>query len=77
MQCELQYDHLVEIWNQNSVLGLGMATIETFEDVVETYDFSMFIFTPADKVIKQVQETNDSRENVIFEFGLFIGRLSR
>ncbi|MHC4116391.1 MAG: nucleotide-binding protein [Planctomycetota bacterium] len=77
VQSELQYDYSVEIWNQNTVFGLGTATIEALEEAVDTYDYGIFIFTPDDKVTKQGQETHIPRDNVIFELGLFIGKLSR
>ncbi len=77
VQSELQYDYSVEIWNQNTVFGLGTATIEALEHAVDNYDFGIFVFTPDDIVLKQGQETNVPRDNVIFELGLFIGKLSR
>ena len=77
VQSELQHDYSVEIWNQNTVFGLGMATIEALEDAVDTYHFGIFVFTPDDKVIKRGQEADVPRDNVIFELGLFIGKLSR
>lgn len=77
VQSELQYDYSVEIWNQNTVFGLGTATIEALEEAVNTYDYGIFVFTPDDKVIKQDKEIHVPRDNVIFELGLFIGKLSR
>lgn len=77
IQSELQYDYSVEVWNQNTVFGLGTATIEALENAVDTYDYGIFVFTPDDKVVLRGQEHRIPRDNVIFELGLFIGRLTR
>ena len=31
IQSELQYDYFVEIWNQNTIFGLGTTTIEALD----------------------------------------------
>ena len=77
VQSELQHDYSAEIWNQNTVFYLGKTTIAALEDAVDTYDFGIFVFTPDDKVIKRGQKADVPRDNVIFELGLFIGKLSR
>ena len=77
VQYELRDDYSVEIWNQNTVFGLGTATIEALEDAVDIYNYGIFVFSPDDQVIKQGRETHIPRDNVIFELGLFIGKLSR
>lgn len=77
IQSELQFDYSVEIWNQNTVFGLGDATIEALEQAVNMYDFGIFVFTPDDNVGRKGHDEAVPRDNVIFESGLFIGRLSR
>ncbi len=77
IQSELQHDYFVDVWNQNTVFGLGTATIEALEEAVVTYDYGIFVFTPDDEIIHQDKETHVPRDNVIFELGLFIGKLSR
>src|SRR5215203_81179 len=77
IQAELTHDYSVEIWNQNTVFGLGVATIEALEVAVETYEYGIFVFTPDDVIIQRGLEASVPRDNVIFEGGLFIGRLGR
>jgi predicted nucleotide-binding protein len=77
IQSELHREFSVEIWNQNTVFGLGTATIEALESAVETYDFGIFIFTPDDEVIMREVQHKVPRDNLIFELGLFIGKLGR
>jgi predicted nucleotide-binding protein len=77
IQSELEHDFAVEIWNQNTIFGLGTATIEALEEAVLAYDFAIFVFTPDDQLMKRGNETSIPRDNVIFEAGLFIGKLTR
>lgn len=77
IQSELHRDYSVEIWNQNTVFGLGTATIEALEAAAETYDFGIFIFTPDDEITMRGSQHKVPRDNVIFELGLFIGKLGR
>ncbi len=77
IQSELHHDYSVEIWNQNSVFELGTATIEALETAVESYDFGIFVFAPDDEIIMRNTQHKVSRVNVIFELGLFIGKLGR
>jgi predicted nucleotide-binding protein len=77
IQSELHRDFSVEIWNQNTVFGLGTATIEALETAVESYDFGIFVFTPDDEIIMRDAQHKVPRDNVIFELGLFIGKLGR
>lgn len=77
IQSELAHDYSVEIWNQNTVFGLGSATIEALEIAVETYQYGIFVFTPDDVIVRRGTGAAVPRDNVIFEGGLFIGRLGR
>jgi predicted nucleotide-binding protein len=77
IQSELQYDYSVEIWNQNTVFGLGTSTIEALEDAVRTYEYAIFVFTPDDLIQRRDKQNAVPRDNVIFEAGLLIGQLTR
>ena len=77
IQSELQYDYSVEIWNQNTVFGLGTSTIEALEDAAKAYDYAIFVFTPDDLIQRRDKQSSVPRDNVIFEAGLFIGQLTR
>jgi len=77
IQAELSHDFYVEIWNQDTVFGLGTATIEALESAVTKYDFGIFVFTPDDELLTRGETRSVARDNVIFEAGLFIGKLDR
>jgi len=77
IQTELSFDYHVTIWNQGTVFGLGDATIESLERAVQEYDFAIFVFSPDDQLKSRGLTQIVARDNVIFELGLFIGKLSR
>lgn len=77
IQSELTQDFAIEIWNQDTVFGLGTATIEALENAVTQYDFGIFVFTPDDQLHTRGEIISVARDNVIFELGLFIGKLTR
>lgn len=67
----------VEVWNQGTVFGLGDATLEALERAVSAYDIGIFVFTPDDELHSRGVVKPVARDNVVFELGLFTGRLSR
>lgn len=77
IQAELARDYEVEIWDQGTVFGLGSATLEALEKAVERYQFGIFVFTPDDELLKRGESKPVARDNVLFELGLFIGKLTR
>jgi hypothetical protein len=77
VQALLQYEFEVEIWNQGTIFGLGAATLEGLEAAVLSYDFGIFIFTPDDETHVRGHVKQVARDNVVFELGLFIGKLTR
>ncbi|UCH97963.1 MAG: nucleotide-binding protein, partial [Candidatus Aminicenantes bacterium] len=77
LQLLLQNDAYVEIWNQGTVFGLGDAMLEALEAATITYDFGIFIFSPDDELYSRGEIKTVARDNVIFEAGLFIGKLGR
>jgi hypothetical protein len=77
VQSLLEYDLDAEVWNQGTVFGLGDATLEALEQAVLTYQFGIFIFTPDDRIDMRGESKSVARDNVIFELGLFIGKLTR
>jgi hypothetical protein len=73
----LHHECHIEVWNQGTVFGLGTATLEALETAVLTYDFGIFIFTPDDELQSRGQAKPVARDNVVFELGLFVGKLTR
>ena len=77
LQAQLEYDLEAVVWNQGTVFGLGDATLEALENAVLQYDFAIFVFTPDDELLTRGQTKPVARDNVLFELGLFTGKLTR
>ena len=60
-----------------STFQLTMAYIESLEHLLDTSDFAIVVLTPDDKTKSRDNERWSPRDNVIFESGLFFGRLGR
>lgn len=67
----------VVIWNQGTVFGLGESTLEALEAAVLEYQSGVFVFTPDDRLTTRDQTRPVARDNVLFELGMFVGRLGR
>ena len=73
----LAHDATVVVWNQGTVFGLGTATLEALEKAVLDYDFAVFVFSPDDELHTRGESKPIARDNVVFELGLFTGKLGR
>ena len=73
----LAHDATVVVWNQGTVFGLGSATLEALERAVLEYDFAVFVFAPDDELHTRGEAKPVARDNVVFELGLFTGKLGR
>lgn len=76
MQESLEYVAEVTVWNQD-VFKLSRYNIESLLESLEASDFGVFIFTPQDVINIRGTEKLTVRDNVLFELGLFIGKLGR
>jgi len=77
LQLLLQGDLEVEVWNDGTTFGLSEANLEALERAVSEYDIGIFVFTPDDKRDSREVVELVARDNVVFELGLFTGRLTR
>jgi Predicted nucleotide-binding protein containing TIR-like domain len=81
-QLELAYatqealEHNVEstVWTQD-VFTLSRSTIASLIDQLDDSDFGIFVLAPDDVTVMRDASKRTIRDNVIFELGLFIGRL--
>src|SRR5450759_3288749 len=71
----IEKDSDVESW-KNDFFELSKPTIDSFEKIGK-FDFGIFIFSPDDIGIIRNKKKQIVRDNVVFELGLFIGRLGK
>lgn len=67
----------VVVWNQGTVFGLGTSTLEALEAAVLEFHHAVFVFTADDKLTMRGEVKPVARDNVLFELGMFIGKLGR
>jgi hypothetical protein len=76
VQIQLQRAAEVTVWDQD-VFALTQNTLESLLYALDGADFGIFVFYPEDMVKIREHTMSTTRDNVIFEFGLFMGRLGR
>jgi predicted nucleotide-binding protein len=64
----------VTVWSDN-VFQLSASNYDSLERVLDNSDWGIFILTPDDVVRSRSKQKASPRDNVIFELGLFAGRL--
>lgn len=65
-----------EIWDEG-VFGLNESYLETLLKIPNVYDFAVLVATRDDKLKTRRKLFDAPRDNVIFEFGIFLGKLSK
>jgi len=75
-QQNLQHSAEVTVWDQG-VFNLSVSALDSLIKVLQSCDFSLFVFSPDDVIRIRDSEHPMIRDNVIFELGLFIGRLGK
>ena len=63
-----------KVWNEG-IFRLSEPTMISLVKALDNFDFAVFLFTPDDTVRIRDEEFRTVRDNIIFELGLFIGRL--
>jgi tetratricopeptide (TPR) repeat protein len=76
VQQNLLHDVEVTVWDQG-VFELSATTIESLTRALSNTDFGIFVFSPDDTLRMRGAEAKSVRDNVLFELGLFIGKLGR
>jgi hypothetical protein len=72
----LTQDAEVTVWNEG-FFGLGSVFIETLVNALPRFDFAVLVLTPDDLMNSRDVEMLSPRDNILFELGLFMGRLGR
>lgn len=76
IQAELSYDFEITIWSQG-IFKLSNNALEDLEGALDAFDYGIFVFEPNDILKIRNRRNKSVRDNVIFEFGLFIGKLGK
>ena len=76
LQAHLQSDAEVTNWDQG-VFVLGLTFIENLMNALVRFDFAVLVLTPDDILESRSKSSSSPRDNVIFELGLFMGKLGR
>lgn len=76
VQENLERDAEITVWTQG-IFDLSSQTLQALIDALDEFDFATFVLTPDDLIKMRGTERGAARDNVVFELGLFIGRLGR
>jgi hypothetical protein len=76
IEFQLHQEAEITIWNEG-FFGLGGNTLETLVNALERFDFAVLVLTSDDLVVSREMPSHCPRDNVMFELGLFMGRLGR
>ena len=66
----------VDVWDLG-VFDAGGYALETLEERAQSSDFAVLIASPDDVTTSRGNTTSSVRDNIILEFGLFLGALGR
>ncbi|MGB7990125.1 MAG: nucleotide-binding protein [Candidatus Methylophosphatis roskildensis] len=75
VQQELEHDADPTVWKQG-IFKASQSSLVSLLQQLGTFDFGVFVFAPDDVTSMRGTASTTVRDNVIFELGLFIGRLS-
>lgn len=74
IQQRLEADATTTVWTQG-VFNLSTTNLDVLIGALDKFDFAIFVFHPDDVTNIRDNKLNTVRDNLIFELGLFIGRL--
>jgi O-acetyl-ADP-ribose deacetylase (regulator of RNase III) len=74
VQAEMDDDFDVTVWNQG-VFRLTRSALDSLLEALESSDAGVFILRPDDVLFHRTEVDPVVRDNVLFELGMFVGRL--
>jgi predicted nucleotide-binding protein len=77
IKAALKYDAHVDTWADGLFDRPSQAYIEVLENILEKYEYGIFVFTPDDRIFTRGKISQIPRDNVLFEYGMFLGKHSR
>jgi hypothetical protein len=72
----LTADACITLWNEG-FFRQGYSFLETLTTSLGSFDFAILVATPDDLVITRGESLLSPRDNILFELGLFMGKLGR
>ena len=76
VELQLVNEAFVILWT-NGIFVLGEGTLESLMNSLDNFDFAVMVLSPDDLLETRRQNYASPRDNVLFELGLFMGRLGR
>lgn len=76
IQENLEHDSNPTVWTQG-IFELSNNSLDDLILALNNFDFGIFVFKPDDITEMRSNKLNTVRDNVIFELGLFIGKLGK
>jgi O-acetyl-ADP-ribose deacetylase (regulator of RNase III) len=76
VQAELEDDLDVTVWDQD-VFRLTYGALDSLLEALDSSDAGVFVLRPDDLTTSRGESSQTVRDNVVFELGMFIGRLGR
>ncbi|MBV9961592.1 MAG: nucleotide-binding protein [Parafilimonas sp.] len=76
IKVKLDFSFDVDLWSEG-VFGIGNTTIDDLLAKLNESDFGIFVFSPDDKATIKNEQLSVVRDNVLYELGLYTGKLGR